>query len=224
MTDGEGGAGSRGRAGASARAEYERRRTADEARRRATFGRWAPVVRFLTGPRASTESWRRGADGEERVGHWLDDAVGGCGEVLHDRAVPHRRSNIDHLAVVPSGIWVVDTKHYRGRLEHRDAGRWFAVRPRLFVGGRDKTALVTSALRQQALVARAAGGGPPVRAALCFVGVEVAPDARPFTVEGVLVTWPRALAVALRARGPLGPAQCSEWAARLAVAFPPYSP
>jgi hypothetical protein len=34
----------RGRAGASARAEYERRQTRDESRRRAVFGPLAPVV------------------------------------------------------------------------------------------------------------------------------------------------------------------------------------
>ena len=49
--------------------------------------------------------------------------------VLHDRAVPGGRANIDHIAVVPSGVWVIDTKHYRGRLEQRDLGGWFVSRP-----------------------------------------------------------------------------------------------
>ena len=196
----------------------------DEARRRAAFGRLAPLVRLLAGPKASTEAWGRGADGEERVGHWLDDAVGRRGVVLHDRAVPRRRANLDHLAVVPSGIWVVDTKHYRGRLERRDAGGWFVSCPRLYVAGRDKGALVRSALRQQALVAEAMGAGVPVSVALCFTGVEVALLTRPFTLEGVLVTWPKALAKTLTSPGPLGPAERRALADRLARAFPPYAP
>jgi hypothetical protein len=223
MAEAEDGAGTRGRAGASARAEYERRRSNDEARRRAVFGRLAPLVRLIAGPKPSTEAWGRGADGEERVGRWLDDAVGRRDLVLHDRAVPRRRANLDHLAVVPSGIWVIDSKHYRGMLERRDVGGWFASRPRLFVAGRDKSPLVTSARRQRALVAEAIGAGPPVRVALCFTGVEVALFTRPFTLEGVLVTWPRALAKALEAPGPLDPAR-SALADRLARAFPPYAP
>lgn len=121
--------GGRGRAGASARAEYERRQARDEARLRAVFGPLAPVVRFIAGPEPSTEAWARGAAGEERVGHWLDEAVRGSGMVLHDRALPHGRANIDHLAVVASGIWVIDTKHFRGRLERRDLSGWFVPRP-----------------------------------------------------------------------------------------------
>ena len=129
-------AGRSGRGGASARAEYERRQAKDAARRRAVFGPLAPVVRFIAGPRSSTEAWARGAAGEERVGHWLDEAVCGSGMVLHDRCpTPSRRANIDHLAVVASGIWVIDTKHFRGRLERRDLGGWFVPRPRLFVAG-----------------------------------------------------------------------------------------
>jgi hypothetical protein len=222
--DGTGPTDTGGRAGASARAEYERRRSNDEARRRAVFGRLAPLVRLVAGPKPSTEAWARGAEGEERVGHWLDGAVGRHGVVLHDRAIPRRRANLDHLVVVPSGIWVVDAKHYRGTLERRDSPGWFVSRPRLFVAGRDKSALVTAARRQQALVAQAICTGAPVRAALCFTGVDRPLFTRPFTLEGVMVTWPRALTKALTAAGPLGPDDRAALAACLARAFPPYAP
>jgi hypothetical protein len=228
MAQAEEAAGEWGRAGASARAEYERRQARDEARRRVIFGPLAPVVRLLVGPKPSTEAWGRGAAGEEHVGHWLDEAVDGRGEVLHDRALPHRRANIDHIAVVASGIWVVDTKHFRGRLERRDLSGWFVPRPRLFVAGRDQSLLVTSARRQQALVAETLtaaepAGGPLIRVALCFTGAQVGLFTRPFTLEGVLVTWPRAFARTLTAPGPLGPAERRALAARLARAFPPYA-
>jgi hypothetical protein len=228
MAQAEDEAGGRGHAGASARAEYERRQARDEARRRAVFGSLAPVVRFIAGPKPSTEAWARGAAGEERVGHWLDEAVRGSGTVLHDRALPHGRANIDHLAVVASGIWVIDTKHFRGRLERRDLGGWFVPRPRLFVAGRDQSRLVTSARRQQAevaeaLVAEEPAGGPLVRVALCFTGAQVGLFARPFTLEGVLVTWPRAFASTLAAGGPVGSVERRALAARLARAFPAHS-
>jgi hypothetical protein len=227
MTRAEEAAGGRGQAGASARAEYERRRAKDEARRRALFGPFAPLVHFLAGPQQSTEAWGRGADGEEHVGHWLDDAVGKRGVVLHDRAVPHGRANIDHIAVVASGVWVIDSKHYRGRLERREGRGWFVPRPRLFVAGRDQSRLVASARRQQALVAEALlaedpAGGALVRATLCFTGTQVGLLTRPFTLEGVLVTWPRCFTRTLRARGPLGPAERRAVASRLRRAFPPY--
>jgi hypothetical protein len=214
--------GTRGRAGASARAEYERRRAKDEARRRAAFGPLAPLVQVLTGPKRTTETWGRGADGEERIGHWLDQAVGRHGVVLHDRAVRGRRTNLDHIVVVPSGIWVVDAKHYRGLLERRDTVGWLVPRPRLFVAGRDRTALVAAARRQQALVAEALGAGPLVRVALCFTGVERGLFTRPFMAQGVLVTWPKALARKLAAPGPLGLVERSALADRLARVFPPY--
>ena len=227
----------RGRAGASARDEYERRQAKDEERRRAVFGPLAPAIRLLAGPKRSTEAWGRGATGEERVGHWLDRAVGRRGVVLHDRALPDRRANIDHIAVVGSGVWVIDSKHFRGRLERREVSGWFVPRPGLFVAGRDQGRLVTAARRQQALVAETLraedlgaedlgagepGAGALVRAALCFTGVQVGLFTRPFTLEGVLVTWPLSFARTLAVPGPLGPAERRALAARLARAFPPY--
>ena len=105
-----------GRPGASARAEFERRRRRDAERRRRRFGRFiAPVVALAAGTRPSTDRWRVGGRAEERVGRLLSSAAGRTGLVLHDRALPHSRANVDHIAVVPSGVWVVDTKCYRGR-------------------------------------------------------------------------------------------------------------
>ena len=73
----------------------------------------------------------------------------------------------------------------------------------------------------ETLTAAVPAGGPLVRVALCFTGAQVGLFTRPFTLEGVLVTWPRAFARTLAARGPLGPAERRASAARLAGAFPP---
>jgi hypothetical protein len=212
-----------GTAGASARARYERLRRRDDERRRRRFGRLAPVVALLTGPKHSTEAWAVGAEGEERIGALLSRAVSDRGVVLHDRRIPGSRANLDHLAVVRSGVWVIDAKHYRGRLERRNVGGWFTSREALYVGRRDRSALLASAKRQRAVVVEQTRSVVPVRAALCFTGVELSRFARPFELEGVLVTWPKALARALNAPGPLDAAAIRGLALTVAAAFPPYT-
>ncbi len=211
-----------GHAGASAWAEYERRRQQDEARRRARFGPLAPLVRVLVGPKASTEAWARGAEGEEHVGDLLDKCFGSNGVVLHDRRVPGRRLNLDHLVVVASGVWVIDTKHYHGQLARRQVGGWFNAREVLTVGRRDQSHLISSANQQRAIIEHALARDASVRAALCFTGVELSLFARPFVMDGVLITWPKALARSLCAPGVLTESSRSEVADRLAQAFPSY--
>jgi hypothetical protein len=214
-----------GQAGASARAEFERRLRRDAERRRRRFGRFlAPVVAVLTGVPPSTARWQVGGRAEERVGRLLSRAVGRTGIVLHDRAVPRRRANIDHLAIVPSGVWVIDTKRYHGRLRRaRRPGRLVGRRT-LVVNGHDRGQLVTAALRQRALVRSATGPDVEVRAVLCFDGAEWGRRGRPFALRGVTVTWPTALAEALTAPGPLDRAARDGLGAHLARAFPPYAP
>ena len=212
-----------GTPGASARARYERLRTRDDDRRRQKFGRLAPVVGFLAGQKPSTEMWALGAEGEESIGALLSRTVGGRGVVLHDRRVPHSRANLDHLAIVPSGVWVIDSKHYRGRLEHRKVRGWFMSRDALSVGRRDRSSLLASATRQRGLVARHVPPQVPVRVALCFTGVELSLFACPFALDGVLVTWPKALAKSLAQPGPLDPAVRRELAIMLAAVFPSYT-
>lgn len=211
-----------GTPGASARDRHERLRRRDDDRRRRRFGRLAPVVAFMAGPKQSTEAWARGADGEERIGGNLSRAVGDRGVLLHDRRLPGSRANLDHVAVVPSGVWVIDSKHYRGRLERRSVGGWFTSRDALYVGRRDRSDLVASADRQRVEVARHVDEDVPVRVALCFTGVEWGLFARPFALQGVLVTWPQALAKTLATPGALDADARHELATALARAFPAY--
>ncbi len=212
-----------GRPGASARAEYERRLRRDAEGRRRRFGLLASVVALLAGVRPSTARWRAGGRAEERVGRLLRVAVGRSGLVLHDRAVPRGAANLDHVAIVPSGVWVVDTKRYRGRVRRGRRPCRLAGRRTLLVG-HDRGHLVSAALRQRALVQSAAGPETTVRAVLCFAGAEWGLRPRPFVLRGVLVTWPAALASSLRVPGPLDRSARDALADRLARAFPPYAP
>ena len=90
--------------------------------------------------------------------------VGDKGFVLHDRRVPGRRLNLDHLVVMPSGVWVIDTKHYHGRLARRRAGSWFNAREVLTVGRRNENRLIDSVRQQRTIVEHALYRDVPVRA------------------------------------------------------------
>jgi hypothetical protein len=49
--------------------------------------------------------------------------------VLHDRAVPGSRANLDHVVIGPTGVWVVDSKAYRAPLRIRRGRVWAGSRP-----------------------------------------------------------------------------------------------
>jgi hypothetical protein len=43
--------------------------------------------------------------------------------VLHDLAIPGSQANLDHLVIGPGGVFVIDSKQYRGRLQLDPSGR-----------------------------------------------------------------------------------------------------
>jgi hypothetical protein len=213
-----------GQPGASARAEFERRRRRDASARRRRFGRvLAPVVALVIGIRPSTARWRVGGEAEERVGRLLSAAVGDAGVVLHDRAVPGGRANIDHIAVVPSGVWVIDTKRYHGRVRRvGQLGRLVsdaaASSSTATTGATSSTLPCVSVPLWQRPRGRWRRCVPPCASPTPSGG----PWARPFALRGVTVASPGALAAALGAPGPLGRDEQSALSLRLARSFPPY--
>jgi hypothetical protein len=74
-------------------------------------------------PSAEAIAWRRGAAGERRTARLLGQLERLGWVVLHDLAVPGSRANIDHLVIGPGGIFVIDSKQYRGRLQLDPSGR-----------------------------------------------------------------------------------------------------
>jgi hypothetical protein len=78
-------------------------------------------LRFQPSPDAV--AWRRGAAGERRTARLLGSLERHGWAVLHDLAVPGSRANLDHLAIGPGGVFVIDSKQYRGRLELDPTGR-----------------------------------------------------------------------------------------------------
>jgi hypothetical protein len=80
---------------------------------------WA--LRFK--PSLEAIAWRRGAAGERRTARLLDPLARHGWAVLHDLAVPRSRANLDHLVIGPGGVFVIDSKLYRGRLQLDPTGR-----------------------------------------------------------------------------------------------------
>jgi hypothetical protein len=78
-------------------------------------------LRFKPSPDAV--AWRRGAAGERRTARLLDPLQWHGWVVLHDLAVPGSRANVDHLVIGPGGVFVIDSKDYRGRLQLDGSGR-----------------------------------------------------------------------------------------------------
>jgi hypothetical protein len=78
-------------------------------------------LRFRPSPYAI--AWRRGAAGERRTARLLEQLERHGWAVLHDLAVPGSRANLDHLAIGPGGVFVIDSKQYRGRLQLDSSGR-----------------------------------------------------------------------------------------------------
>jgi hypothetical protein len=80
---------------------------------------WA--LRFRPSPDA--RAWRRGAAGERRTARLLCQLERHGWAVLHDLALPGSRANLDHLVIGPGGVFVIDSKQYRGRLQLDSSGR-----------------------------------------------------------------------------------------------------
>lgn len=148
-------------------------------------------------------AWAKGAVGERKLGAGLDGLAEAGVVALHDRLIPGSKANIDHLAVAPSGVWVIDAKRYTGQVAKRDVGGWLKTDVRLYVGRRDCTKLVQAMARQVTAVRDALGAewpDVPVNAALCFVDGDWGWFAEPFSLDGVFVAWPKALRERLRRR------------------------
>jgi len=81
------------------------------------------MLAWAARPDADAERWRRGAEGERATARLLATLPGRY-VVLHDRRIPGRHSNIDHVVIGPSGVAVVDSKAYRAQVCVRRGRVW----------------------------------------------------------------------------------------------------
>lgn len=200
---------------------------ADEAeRRRAELRREAQII---WGDEAANDrfddrwsmAYDKGAVGEQRLGPLLERLVEGAGWVLHDRAAG-RNANIDHIVVVPSGVWVIDSKNYRGKVRVQRRGIFGQVHG-MRVRGADRTDVIHGAAWQVDIV-RSAVDEPsvPVHLLLAFPRDEAFGwFTKSFQVEGVWCCPPSELRSRLLHSPPaLRPEQLSQITGQLSVRLP----
>jgi hypothetical protein len=119
----------------------------------------------LNGIHTDERSWRLGADGEEAVGRCLGE-LSAAWRVLHSIPVGKGRSDLDHLAIGPGGVFTVNSKHHPG------ANVWIAG-DNLLVNRR-KTPYVHhsrfEATRTRDLLSKVCGCAVPTTAVIAMVG------------------------------------------------------
>ena len=214
-----------GTAGGSSRREYERRKAKRESETRQRHPHIGGLLlKIREAPRHET-AWATGASGEEALAAFLDRR---CPDVfvLHDRRMPRSRANIDHVAIGPSGVHLIDAKRYRGKIEVRKP---FFGDAELWIAGRKKSKLVESLARQVNAVHSvidAIAPGTPVHGCFCFLnpngqlGGTDMPLFRTLRIQGYPLLYPRKLAKLLSQPGELQRERMYSITAMLAQRFP----
>jgi hypothetical protein len=193
-----------------------------EARIRAAHPKLAPLLLALSSAPQHESAFERGAQGERTVAAGLERrVVEGSVSLLHDRRMARGRGNIDHLAVAPTGVYVIDAKAHKGkvRIERPVFGS-----EKLLINGRDWTKLLDGLDRQVEAVRQVLSGTDctdiPIHGVLCFTNADL-PWLRPARMRGHLLMYGRALARKLNSGGPLTPATVDSLTRTLAAALPP---
>jgi Nuclease-related domain len=215
----------RGVAGGSAQREHDRRHAARVHRVREQHPVVCGALLAVFGDPQTTRAWGNGAEGERAVARRLDALADRGVIALYDRSVPGSSANIDHIAVGPSGIYVIDAK-YRGagRVQLRRPGSIFSpAPPQLWAGQRNCTRLVAGMAKQVDIVKVALPEGlrPQVLAILALVNVDWGFFPTGFEIDGALVAWPKEVARVVGRAGPLPAQEIRNFAGQLAHRLKP---
>jgi hypothetical protein len=159
----------------------------------------------------ATRAWRDGARGERATARRLRRLEREGYTVLHDLAVPgNTRANIDHLVIGPSGVFVIDSKRYRGHLHQTADG--------MLWHGRYPLAQALATLWWEArLIGDTLDAGPQVPITPLLVIHKATVPWGGLIVAGVPVIAPDALTEAL-GREPVLPGEEVGWLAARAAA------
>jgi hypothetical protein len=211
----------RGRAGASVAREYERRKHNREARTRQRHPWIGGLLLGLRGTPQHEAAFRSGHRGEREVAASLERvAARGSAVVLHDRRMPGGYGNIDHLAIAPAGVFVIDAKNIKGKV--RVAGSLFGA-GKLRISGRDQTKLIDGLERQVNAVSHVLGAhgcaDVPVQGVLCFTKADL-PLFGAQKMRGHLLLSRRGVARRLSGGGRLSAASIEDLARMLATGLP----
>lgn len=210
--------------GASAAEEHDRRHGARRERVLTDHPRTGKFRLALSDDAQSTKAWATGAEGERAVAESLQKLAGDTCRVIHDAGIPGSSANLDHLAITPTGVFMIDAKRYRGqRPALRVEGGLFSPRVEfLTVGGRNRTKMIEDMHRQVGLVREALADqlDVAVRGMLCFIDADWPLIGGSFQVQGVDVVYPRKMRAVLTEPGPLDADRIADLQWRLHQAFP----
>lgn len=164
-------------------------------------GAGVSFARAAWGRRRTTEAWATGAAGERKTASILARLERRGWIVLHDRRIPRSRANIDHVAIGPTGVFVIETKQYTGKV--------VVDRSTIRHNGRKRDNIVAEAQKEAAALRQAlddhpAAGVFEVTPVICVHGAAVATSfwGRP-VVDGVTVCSGRRLPKVLTRKGAL---------------------
>jgi hypothetical protein len=127
-------------------------------------------------------NYLKGAKGEEWVAHELSFLPAEY-TVFNGLRLGGGKQNFDHIIVGPSGVFVVETKNWKGSVEFRDG--------KLFAGGREPSRpplkQVKSATAELVSFLDDSGnGGVPIHSVLCFISTRLPEEV--MNVNGVVVS------------------------------------
>jgi hypothetical protein len=203
--------------------EYRRRRDKREARIRAAHP-WIGGLLLALGRAPQREAaFHQGELGETEVAAYLERHLEhGPAILLHDRRMPRGHGNIDHLAIAPTGVYVIDAKNLHGKV--RIANPLFGS-AKLLVNGRNRTKLVDGLDRQVRVVrdalATSAHPDVPLWGVLCFTSSADLPLLGQLKMREHVMLHRRTLAKRLGKTGPLQTPAIDALARALAAALPP---
>ncbi|GGZ23637.1 hypothetical protein GCM10010387_16040 [Streptomyces inusitatus] len=150
---------------------------------RSPLVRLADLAGIQTARGRQADQWAAGAVGERRTAARLRPLAREGWTVLHDRALPTGRANVDHLVISPSGIVIVlDSKKWSARYPLRVSGG------RLMHGDRDVTDRLRGIRHEARAVGQALGchaaplvsmeGAPIAAGELVLDGIRIVPADR----------------------------------------------
>ncbi|MDP3972555.1 MAG: nuclease-related domain-containing protein [Candidatus Nanopelagicales bacterium] len=212
--------------GASLDAEYMRRKQLREDRIRAKHPKIGGLVVALSGEPASTTAFATGAAGERATATQLEKSCADSVLFLHHRRLSgsSRRGDIDHIAIAPSGIWVIDSKRYKDKkVAVRRTGWKENRRESLFVGGRDCTKFVDGLTKQIDAVRIAltrTGINVEIHGVLCFIDA-VLPMFKDLQIGALPIRGRKGTAKLLNQPGRLDQETRAALHAQLAALLPP---
>jgi Zn ribbon nucleic-acid-binding protein len=170
----------------------------------------------------------KGAAGEYRVDEVLHRELGPGSRILTDRQIPNTPTNVDHIVVAASGVWVIDSKKWSGEIRYKSITP-LSSEMHLYVGGQDRTHKLDAIYKLVLPVAQVIGDhSVPIHPAMVFVSGDWHVSAlprfilrRPYRHEDHIWISPlRILIPIINAPGPLDTASVNRLADQLDAALP----